>query len=209
MPAAKRTVLVVEDDRDYCELLHGAFQEAGFRTLEALNGEKALQVLRNENVDLVVSDFMMPELNGLELCRLISDDIHLGRVKMVVYSANQDTMFRRKARELGALAYLPKSDDSEEFVRQVCQLIGMIGQEEQPGWAAEWIPQVARLRPLVESLLDFLKLAALPDRLPDSTRMALEAAQRTAGDLQRLLSEIESPQGTPAGREPQPSANER
>ena len=127
MPAEnpRTSVLVVEDDPDYCQLLNEAFSEAGFRTLVASNGERALQILRQEPIDLVVSDFIMPELNGLELCRLLGDDLRLSRLKVILYSCNTDSTFRRRARELGALDYLPKSYDTDSLVRQICSLAGI------------------------------------------------------------------------------------
>ena len=124
MPTEKRggAVLLVEDDPDYCQLLNEAFVDAGFRTLQATNGERALEILRTESVDLVVSDFVMPEVNGLELCRLMNEDPSLSNLRVILYSCNADHVFRRKARELGAIDYLPKTDDTASLVQQVCDL---------------------------------------------------------------------------------------
>ena len=158
----RRTVLLVEDDPDYACLLQESFAEAGFDTLQAINGDKALQLIRKQKVDLVVSDFMMPELNGLELCRVLSGEIHGAELRVVLYSANTDPKFRAHARELGAVDYLPRTEDTEGLVGRICALVGWdrTGDNER-------------------------------EQLPEATRIALDAVRQAGGDLQRLLAELE------------------
>ena len=196
-------VLLVEDDPDYCQLLNEAFVEAGFHTLLANNGERALEILRTEAVDVVVSDFIMPEVNGLELCRLMNDDARLANLKVILYSCNADHAFRRKARELGAIDYLPKTDDTVSLVQQVCDLAGLLrtpapavlppGPGEVTG--GDRLRTVARhteqLKALLDSLLDFTRIVALSDNLPPAAKLAWEAAQRTGLDIRRILDEMD------------------
>jgi len=195
-------VLVVEDDPDYSDLLNTAFSDSGFRTLQAVNGERALNALRSEDVDLVVSDFMMPELNGLELCRLMNGDARLSEIKVVLYSANNDQVFRKKARELGALDYLQKSDDTAALVAQICRLAGVSGEQRRspaPGELTGKLEESLRtisdnagqLNLLFENLLDLLQLSSIPEQQPQAIRMAVEAAQRTGSDIKRILSEMQ------------------
>ena len=194
------SILVVEDDPGYATLLREAFSEAGFETLEASNGEAALKQLREHQVDLVVSDFMMPELNGLELCRLVSEDAALSLVRVVVYSCNPDTAFRKKARELGALDYLPRSDDAGALVARVCEVAGIEpqGLAETPadGHHAEEAVQSAfseirQLRLLIDNLLDFIQIAALDQASSPGAQVAREAAHRTGDDMRRILNDLE------------------
>ena len=201
-----RSVLLVEDDPNYNDLLHEAFVEAGFRTLQASNGEKALEILRDEPVDLVVSDFIMPELNGLELCRLVTDDLRLSKVKVVLYSCNTDNTFRKRAHEMGALDYLPKSEDTEALVRQICELVGLEAETQQHQATVNGNPtveerlravsnNVGQLRVLVDSLLDFVQIVGLSEQSSPATRLAWEAAQRTSTDIKRVLAALENTSG--------------
>lgn len=198
---ALQSVLLVEDDPDYSDLLHQAFLEAGFRILQADNGERALQVLRTEPVDLVVSDFIMPELNGLELCRLLNNDLQFSRVKVVLYSCNADIAFRRRARELGALDYLLKTDDTRAMVQQVCELAGLDGKAAEPETPTdapskpeEILRSVAgraeELGILLDNFLDFVKIAVPAEPPTPGMRVAWDAAQRTSGEIKRLLGQI-------------------
>lgn len=193
MMQPRRRVLVVEDDPDYSNLLQEAFAEAGFQALQAPNGTNALQLLRNEPVDLVVSDFMMPELNGLELCRLLSEQAQTAKLQVILYSANADPGFRRKALAMGALDYLQKSNDLAGLVRHVCELIGAT--QAAPGAPPKDLApliqtQVTQIRPRLDIVMDILQIVALSEDLPKATRAALEAAQRNVGEIQRLLVEI-------------------
>ena len=209
--AARHSVLVVEDDPIYLELLQEAFTAAGFHTLQADNGEKALAVLRRENVDLVVSDFIMPEVNGLELCRLLSEDLQFAGVKKILYSCNTDSAFRRRAREMGAIDYLPKSEDAATLVRQICRLAGISAPEPAPA-SGEPPPlplEAGQLRLLFDNLLDLIQIAALAEHASEPARAAWESAQRNSGEIRRLLQELENhnhprPAASPEA-EPQPA----
>ena len=204
MPTEKRSgsVLLVEDDPDYCQLLKEAFVEAGFHTIIANNGERALEILRTQTVDLVVSDFVMPEVNGLELCRLMNEDPHLEKLKVILYSCNSDQLFRNKARELGALDYLPKTDDTGSLVEQVCNLAGILGQpavvvlppspveSTDPGRLRAVASQTVQLQALVGSLLDFARIVALSGDLSPAAKLAWEATERTGLDIRKVLEEM-------------------
>ena len=187
MPANQhlQSILLVEDDPDYSDLLRQAFVDTGFQILKADNGERALEVLRQEPVDLVVSDFIMPELNGMELCRLVRSDLQLSKVKVILYSCNPDKAFRDKARELGALDYLLKTDDAASLVQQICELAGV--NDRVPAL----LTNTRQLRVLFDNLLDFVQIAAVTDSTNPAVRLAWDAAQRTSGDIKRILEEIE------------------
>ena len=204
MPTEKRggSVLLVEDDPDYCQLLNEAFVEAGFHTIIANNGERALEILRTQTVDLVVSDFIMPEVNGLELCRLMNEDQRLEKPKVILYSCNADQAFRRKARDLGALDYLSKTDDTGSLVQQVCNLAGMVGQPSiavlppqlvestDQGRLRAVASQTVQLQALVGSLLDFARIVALSGDLSPAAKLAWEATERTGVDIRKVLEQI-------------------
>jgi len=192
---SRASVLVVEDDPDYCQLLREAFLDAGFRTIVASNGEKALDILRTEPVDLVVSDFIMPELNGLELCRLLGQQAQAAKPKVILYSCNTDVTFRNRARELGAIDYLSKSDDTDSMVEQICDLTGFSGAADVDQRLRTITRSAGQLKVLVDSLLDFARILTLAEEPTPAAKLAWESMQRTGGDIRRLLTEIDSAAG--------------
>lgn len=66
-------VLVVEDDRDLRQLFARVLQRSGYETLEAGDGQQALEVLEREYVDVIISDIMMPVMDGYELVRSLRE----------------------------------------------------------------------------------------------------------------------------------------
>jgi CheY-like chemotaxis protein len=208
MERRRASVLLVEDDPDYLQLLDEAFRESGFHTLTASNGERALEILREAPVDLVVSDFVMPELNGLELCRILGADERASKARVILYSCNTDATFRRKARDLGALDYLAKTDDADALVRQICETAGLAAEPARRSSGADDVQDRLRSiahtaehsKALLDSLLDFTRILAMSDQQTPATRLAWDSVQRTGSDLRRLLEELEAAAENPQVR---------
>jgi CheY-like chemotaxis protein len=88
MTMSRRRVLIVDDDAPFLELLQLCFAKANFDVILASNGEEALKILlESEPPDLVLSDFMMPEVNGIELCQ--------GKVEMSYSQQSRNVLFTR------------------------------------------------------------------------------------------------------------------
>lgn len=64
-----RTILVVDDEEAVVEFIGSLLEDAGYRILEAYDGRSALEIARTNRPDVIVTDVMMPVMNGLELCR--------------------------------------------------------------------------------------------------------------------------------------------
>ena len=67
--ATAKKILVVEDDKDILQLVKLYLENEGFRTITAANGAEALKLVKAEHPDLIVLDLMLPEIDGLEVCR--------------------------------------------------------------------------------------------------------------------------------------------
>ena len=80
-------VLIVEDEASQRELLTYNLGKAGYRTLTATNGEEGLVVAREENPALIILDWMMPELSGIELCRQLKRDKETRQTPILMLTA--------------------------------------------------------------------------------------------------------------------------
>ena len=92
LPAANRTVLVVDDDIDIREAICAVLQAEGFSTLEAENGEKALCLLRSGErpvPDVMILDLMMPVMDGQQLLDELERDAELSRTPVIIASASR------------------------------------------------------------------------------------------------------------------------
>jgi len=115
------TVLVVDDHRDANDILCRLLRLDGHRTISAFSGEDALSSLESQPADVIILDFMMPGMDGIETLRQIRSNPATSRVRVIMYTAVSDPAFREHAIEKGANAYFAKGQ--MEF-SQLRQLIG-------------------------------------------------------------------------------------
>ena len=127
-------ILIVEDERDIVELLRYNLQEAGFKTDYVRNGADALQRAVEEPPDLILLDLMLPEVDGLIVCRLLKGDPRTKNVPIVMLTAKIEEEDRVKGLELGADDYIPKPFSPREVVLRVAAVLRRLkvgGEREQ------------------------------------------------------------------------------
>jgi DNA-binding NarL/FixJ family response regulator len=117
-----RSVLIVDDSPVVRQALRRLFaSEAGFDAFaEAANGREAIQKAEDVHPDLIVMDFSMPEMNGLEATRLLRKVLPL--VPIILYSAYSDALAEDDARGAGVSALVSKSDNVCTLVSQARSL---------------------------------------------------------------------------------------
>lgn len=116
------TILIVEDDWDIRAYLQHELS-GNFNVLVAENGAKALDILLKENVSLVVSDVMMPEMNGFELCRRVKSDMALSHIPVILLTALSDDSQRLYGFEGGADEYIHKPFNIEIVKLRIIKLL--------------------------------------------------------------------------------------
>lgn len=108
-----RTILIADDDPHIRQLLAFAFAKAGLDTIEAEDGEAAMKLADEQNVDLVVLDINMPRMDGLEVCRRLRS---AGALPILFLSSRDDEIDRVLGIELGADDYVVKPFSPREVV---------------------------------------------------------------------------------------------
>ena len=103
-------ILIVEDSPSQLALLSHLLKSKGFSVVTATNGIEGFHQVYTQRPDAVVSDVMMPELNGYQLCRLIRNDPALAHVPVILLTSLEERKDRFWAREAGADAYVTKGD---------------------------------------------------------------------------------------------------
>src|ERR1041385_1848083 len=114
--AAMRRVLIVDDDPKVCETLDRYLAHAGFAPASALDGRRALDAVRAFAPDLIVLDVMLPELDGLALCREIRA---VSNVPIIFLTARSTERDKLAGLALGADDYLTKPFSPRELVARV------------------------------------------------------------------------------------------
>lgn len=119
-----KKVLIVEDQNDIRELIKITLELEPFELHEATDGEEGLRMAGRVRPDLVLSDVMMPGLDGLQLCRRIKAEAGLRRTKVVLLSARGSPADLRAGTDAGADAYLAKPYGPLELLATVRRMIG-------------------------------------------------------------------------------------
>ena len=99
---------LVDDEPDLHPILQSRLKQEGFETLNAFNGETALQLVRDEHPDAVIVDVVLPGMNGFEVCRKIKQEFP--EIKVIVYTAKVDAVDAGKAKESGADLFTVKTN---------------------------------------------------------------------------------------------------
>lgn len=124
-----RRVLIVDDDLLCLQLLKKQLSSAGYDVVEARNGAEALRMLHAEDCRIVVTDWNMPEMDGLQLCRAIREDEGTGFVYVVLVTADADTDTLTKAFEAGADDFLHKPYKPAELLARLKAGVRAVGSD--------------------------------------------------------------------------------
>lgn len=109
-------ILIVEDEADIAELVAYNLQREDFATFIALDGETALKVIEEKNVDLILLDLMLPGIQGLEICRIIRNNPDKAHLPIIMLTAKSEEIDKVLGLEMGADDYVTKPFSVKELV---------------------------------------------------------------------------------------------
>ena len=107
-PAQQPCVLVVEDESAQREVLQYNLEAEGFRVAMAVNGDEALLMVKEEKPDLIVLDWMLPNVSGIEICRRVKASPETRSIPIIMLSARSEEADRVRGLETGADDYVVK-----------------------------------------------------------------------------------------------------
>jgi len=116
-------ILVVDDEQDAVDLVAFNLKQAGFQVVAAHDGAEALDKVHKHQPDLIVLDVMMPELDGLEVCKLLRRDSATAGIPLLMLTAKASEVDRILGLELGADDYVTKPFSPRELVLRVRKLL--------------------------------------------------------------------------------------
>jgi twitching motility two-component system response regulator PilH len=117
------TVLIVDDSQTLRQMLTELLQNSGLRVVEAVNGAEAKEKIEAKAPDLVITDLIMPQMNGYELCRWIKSQPTTQAIPVLICSTKSEEFDRYWGMKQGADAYITKPFHPVEMMKTVKQLL--------------------------------------------------------------------------------------
>lgn len=105
---AKKKILVVDDEKDILELLEYNLEKEGYEVLKATTGEEALELTEKKLSDLIILDLMLPDLDGLEVCKILKRNTKTALIPIIMLTAKGEESDIIVGLELGADDYITK-----------------------------------------------------------------------------------------------------
>ena len=121
---SKGRILVVDDEIYIVHILDFSLGMEGYEVLTALDGEQALERLKNEKPDLIVLDIMMPKVDGYEVCRAIKSSPETQHIPVILLSAKGRNVDQKMGFDVGADDYITKPFSPRKLVERINALLG-------------------------------------------------------------------------------------
>ena len=112
-------ILIVDDDPLLCSLLHIALSRAGYQAVEVYAGDKALEYLAQQPVDLILLDVMMADINGFDVLRRLKADPDLSLIPVILLTARVDAISQKTGLDIGAVEYLTKPITPDLLIERI------------------------------------------------------------------------------------------
>ena len=119
----QRTILVVEDDKSLLPMITYNIEKNGFQVKSATNGEEALLLIKEEIPSLAIFDWMIPEPNGLELCKILRRKQETSNLPIIMLTAKEQEEDKIRGLEYGADDYISKPFSPAELIARIKALI--------------------------------------------------------------------------------------
>ena len=126
----KCKILVVDDDRNIVDLVRLYLERDGYQVLVAYDGLEALRLARQRRPDLIVLDLLLPEVDGLDVCRILQTESKVPIIMLTAKTTEEDKLI---GLELGADDYVTKPFSPRELVARVRTVLRRVGQEASQG----------------------------------------------------------------------------
>ena len=124
MAAAAGRILLIDDDPEIREFITTFLDIEGYEVLLADNGETGLVAAEQDAPDLILLDISMPDIEGLEVCKLLRERPKTADTPIFILSARTDDLERRRAAEAGASLFVDKPFHNEDLLKWIEEALG-------------------------------------------------------------------------------------
>lgn len=176
---SKEKILIIEDEKDIIKMLDYNLKKEGFKTLSAHNGEDGLDMARKENPDLILLDLMLPEMDGLDVCKAIKNEAKTSHIPIIILTAKAQETDKIVGLELGADDYMTKPFSPRELIARIKAVLRRMKEKDK-------LPEVLRIGDLT---IDFSKImVSIKDKPIELTAKEFELLKTLIKAKGRVLS---------------------
>lgn len=126
MADKKTRVLLVDDEGPIIKTVGKRLELTGYEVLTAMDGESALDQAKAASPDVIILDLMLPKMNGMDVCATFKQDPKYRGIPIIIFTARGGEMDEKLCREIGADAYITKSQQSKALIEQIEILLARI-----------------------------------------------------------------------------------
>ena len=116
---AKQTILVVDDEKDLLDLIEYNLKKEGFDVIKAEDGQKGIELAREQKPNLVLLDIMMPKMDGLEVCDVMREDKELKGIPIIFLTARSDEKTEVEGLNKGGDDYITKPISTTKLISRI------------------------------------------------------------------------------------------
>ena len=118
----RKTILLVEDEKEIHLFLNDLLQEK-YKIINVFNGLEAIGILKTKIPDIIISDVMMPIMDGVELCKIVKTDVQTCHIPFIMLTAKDSVIHRIEGLESGANSYIPKPFYPDHLLIRIHKLL--------------------------------------------------------------------------------------
>jgi two-component system alkaline phosphatase synthesis response regulator PhoP len=152
----REKILIVEDEPDIVKMIEYNLKKEGFRVTSAPDGNEALRRAERERPDIIILDLMLPEIDGLEVCRALKKNQDSADIPVIMLTAKSQETDKIVGLELGADDYITKPFSVRELIARIKAVLRRAREKEKP-------PEVIKIGSLT---IDFSKIKAFIGNKP-------------------------------------------
>ncbi len=147
------SILVVDDNKENLKVVSNFLKNEGYQIALALNADDAMNILRNNSIDLILLDVMMPGTDGFTMCRMLKQNEQLADIPVIFLTAKTETSDLVEGFESGGVDYITKPFQKEELVARVNNHIALTDAKKKIIQQAEEIQKINRTKERLYSVI--------------------------------------------------------
>ena len=116
-------ILIADDEPNQLELMSFNLSNAGYSIIKAINGKEAIELIENHSPDLIILDWMMPKMSGIDVCRTLRSRSETKQIPIIILSARSEDSDKSLGLDTGADDYISKPFSPKELISRVKALL--------------------------------------------------------------------------------------